>query len=825
MAIKRPAIYEHNNPNLPIVDGKNVLGGLFIMSGATAQERYNIPESKLVEYQLVKDTDSKFWELTDINQHDNISGWTEFSTTNAYIGDITYYVESTGDDTNDGLTIGTAFATYYKALQSLPKVSIGTIKIYVGAGVYDYDLDKINGLITNLSYTSFEIITEKTTVATQTITQHVTDKQRFTCSVTPAEDYLGMYICTTSQLAGGQGYFYMQPIVHTDGDDFWIPKPIPNGEYIIVKLDVTFNFSSINPEYSFGFGSNRFTFFWGVNFIIPSKNLLLNPDMVNHNGFLTTCNFGTENKTESPKQVKIYNGILQRCFVRCQRYYGDYSPHGLVDSTYSIGVKRVGTSVGQTGYKTRKPIVGWMHINNFEHGYSPVEMQNSPKHIQVIDGESVGFMNLTNGFYAGTQYNGFICKEPVILNNVTNFLNVFNEDVLKGLRIDIPTIVGDTPTNMVIYSGSPSTTYQLLDEQVVDNIVLPDRKSSHILELTTTEKNLYPIPYEGQVIKDVTLNSFFRYENGLWVLSCIYVTGATTSGDTLIISRNDGVDVAAELSGATAEAVLYTNSAATPTTIGGVEDGSTFSAVTMQDMWTDMLYPTLNPRFTTFYIPGVTTSVDVGYTFTGTSRDFTWATVNPSFIQTDTVEVVDLSNSTSLASGLTNDGNETIVLDYDVQKTTRTSHTFQVRAKKENNTVFTRNYYWNWYWRRFHGGSSDPSLDEAGVSALSGQLSYLMTGDYVFPAENTYKYIAIPVPSGWINPVNSRWYQKDPSSIKDVATNLNLALAGPADGYNDVINGLPFKEMTLTNVNGYTETYRVFRSKYKLGGAITIKID
>lgn len=75
MAIKRPAKYEHNNPNLPIIDVNNVWGGMFIMTGDTDQERFNIPVDKLKEHQLVKNTNGELWELTDIINSANINGW------------------------------------------------------------------------------------------------------------------------------------------------------------------------------------------------------------------------------------------------------------------------------------------------------------------------------------------------------------------------------------------------------------------------------------------------------------------------------------------------------------------------------------------------------------------------------------------------------------------------------------------------------------------------------------------------------------------------------------------------------------------------------
>ncbi len=295
-------------------------------------------------------------------------------------------------------------------------------------------------------------------------------------------------------------------------------------------------------------------------------------------------------------------------------------------------------------------------------------------------------------------------------------------------------------------------------------------------------------------------------------------------------------------SGCCSEAVLYTNSAATYVTTGGIEEGSTFSAVTMQDMWTDLLYPNLNPMFTTFTMSGYSTSVDVGYILTAGTKTWTWSTANPNFIQDDTVKLLDYTNSTYLVSGLSNGGIEDVATPINIQKTSRLSHRWIVYAQKMNNTWFGRDYYMNWYWRRYWGESTIPDLNETNLTGLTNNdLSNVITGDFVFPADNSYKYIVIPTVSGHVpvagNPHNY-WYGKRPESIKDVSTNLNIALAGPSDGYthtvNDAVlptayatvsNNLPCKLMSIINPYGFPTECYVFRTKYKLGGAITIKVD
>ena len=58
--------------------------------------------------------------------------------------DITYYVSTTGNDSNDGLTSGTTFKTIAKAISMLPQVINHTVNINIASGTYNETVN-ING--------------------------------------------------------------------------------------------------------------------------------------------------------------------------------------------------------------------------------------------------------------------------------------------------------------------------------------------------------------------------------------------------------------------------------------------------------------------------------------------------------------------------------------------------------------------------------------------------------------------------------------------------------------------------------------------------------
>jgi len=77
-----------------------------------------------------------------------------------------------------------------------------------------------------------------------------------------------------------------------------------------------------------------------------------------------------------------------------------------------------------------------------------------------------------------------------------------------------------------------------------------------------------------------------------------------------------------------------------------------------------------------------------------------------------------------------------------------------------------------------------------------------------------YKYYCIPSTFGF------------PSLFKDVNTNLNVAMAGIAEGYTSTNgNGIYYQSVSITNAYSVVNNYRIYRTRNVLGGAIKIAIS
>jgi hypothetical protein len=102
-------------------------------------------------------------------------------------------------------------------------------------------------------------------------------------------------------------------------------------------------------------------------------------------------------------------------------------------------------------------------------------------------------------------------------------------------------------------------------------------------------------PDDGTI--DFTFNSggTFSVSGFTTGMTNYYTTTAYTVGNIIKFDRTDTneayeVDVTPILSGALSS-IIYTNPEPMPADVGGWEEGSTFSALTMQEMWDGLLYP------------------------------------------------------------------------------------------------------------------------------------------------------------------------------------------------------------------------------------------
>jgi len=260
----------------------------------------------------------------------------------------------------------------------------------------------------------------------------------------------------------------------------------------------------------------------------------------------------------------------------------------------------------------------------------------------------------------------------------------------------------------------------------------------------------------------------------------------------------------------------YTNPDATPATVGGIPAGSTFETPhTMQEMWDALLYPYQAPAFSSFAISGQSTTIEVGYSIPA-SVTFTWATSNSGNVSADSIDIRDTTLALDLVLDTANDGSQAVVMPGAVQKTTATTHVFNIAGVNTQSGSFSRNLTFTWQWRKHYGTSASGTLTGADIGALaSSLLSTAYAGNYAYAAGG-YKYIAFADAAG--GQVNS---------VKDQSTGFSVPMATVTDdpAYSNVDGGgFSYALVSRTNAYGVTTDYRVYRTLNILGGTITLVV-
>ena len=247
--------------------------------------------------------------------------------------------------------------------------------------------------------------------------------------------------------------------------------------------------------------------------------------------------------------------------------------------------------------------------------------------------------------------------------------------------------------------------------------------------------------------------------------------------------------------GTNAGSGIYNNTDPVPYDVGGIEAGETFYDVPLEDMWEKLLYPYVQPSFTSFYLSGQSNSLEVGDSITGGSREFIWSTTYSDNINPD--EIIIKENGTIIANALSNDGTEFIDIGTDIQKLSADTHIFSIESTNTDTSVSARNFTITWRWSNYYGISLNESLTTTDITNLSNNnLISSYVGTYSF-AETGYKYICYPVVFGQYN------------SAKDVDTGFAIAMNDPV-----IVNVL--------NSKGIYEDYYVYRTTYVINSSINI---
>ena len=245
---------------------------------------------------------------------------------------------------------------------------------------------------------------------------------------------------------------------------------------------------------------------------------------------------------------------------------------------------------------------------------------------------------------------------------------------------------------------------------------------------------------------------------------------------------------------------LYSNPTPMPEEVGGYEAGDTFSDATLQQLFTNLLYPYQYPAISSFTMTGQPTIIEVGDSVAGGQRSFSWSITNGVNIATNSIQIEDVTNGVVYGSTYANDSQETIDIGAAITKTSAASNQWRFTARNTKNQSISRTFNVYWRWKTYYGTSTKESLTEADIKALaSTSLDSNFTGNKTVAA-NDYKYFAYPTAFGL------------KSTFKDVVNGFAIAME-------------PATTITITNDFGVSTDYYVHRTTNPIIGSLTIAVS
>jgi hypothetical protein len=223
--------------------------------------------------------------------------------------------------------------------------------------------------------------------------------------------------------------------------------------------------------------------------------------------------------------------------------------------------------------------------------------------------------------------------------------------------------------------------------------------------------------------------------------------------------------------------------------------------------------PYAAPAFTAFAISGQATTLEVGASVTAGSHTFTWATSNSANVKPNSITITDSTGSVVLASGLANTGSDAITLSA-ITHDAPSAQVWTITGINTQGQTFSRQFTVVWDYRLYWGDSASTTLDSAGVAGLANSvLQAGPAGTFAITSGVNYKYFAYPDAMG------------DIASVVDPSTGFPIALelATPYDNF--MPSGIGYDLVSVTNTLSVAANYRVLRTQYPIGGALTMKVS
>jgi len=263
------------------------------------------------------------------------------------------------------------------------------------------------------------------------------------------------------------------------------------------------------------------------------------------------------------------------------------------------------------------------------------------------------------------------------------------------------------------------------------------------------------------------------------------------------------------------DASSFTNPNDTTFQLGGVDIGTQFDKVSLQDMFKDLLYPDQLGKITGFTFAnntGQVTSYEVGNSLPQQTYTFSWSLYNSTDFRDNTLKVEDYNTFGTIFTQSTSNSSPFSVGLATFSSNVPLTRTFKISLTRKNGTVVSKFLDIPWLWKVYYGSSTYSTLTASQVFNLGGNLASQSFGTWTISGTSGYKYIAFP---------DDVTYNFNSIDYKG----LPLAIAGVSSGYSYSYADLNYLYVTVSNSYGVSKQYKIYRTKNQIGGTISVNLS
>lgn len=260
----------------------------------------------------------------------------------------------------------------------------------------------------------------------------------------------------------------------------------------------------------------------------------------------------------------------------------------------------------------------------------------------------------------------------------------------------------------------------------------------------------------------------------------------------------------------------FINPTPTLNSVGGIDKGTSFVNTTLQDVFSDLLYPEQLGNITSLTFSN--TSFELGDTMSLATYSISWLLSNTSSFTASAIfeDVSSYSPSETfwnvggiVSSSIGYTQNSYSFTSGTFSSSITRSRDFRFSLRRSNGTLISKTININWMPKVFYGTSTYSTLSNSQILNLSGSLATQSVGNWVIGGTVGYKYFIAPS----TYPINNINYKGLPVAlVEDV-------------NYNLTNNGIGYQQISLTNSFGINSNYNIYRTVNIISGTFTITIN